>query len=171
MSDATKKDWRVGLCFHTFHPDHTLNHQGCVVAKTAAGAFEVQYLSWLTSEPLSREVVPESYFAGAAFYADDVGMRRASAKALGHEFVDEPSPEPDKKQRRKRAKPDPRAVSARLRFKIFQRDEFGCRYGGRTPPQVQLEIDHIVPLAQGGQDEESNLTTSCKACNRGKGAT
>ena len=33
-----------------------------------------------------------------------------------------------------------------------------------------LEIDHIVPVSQGGDDDLSNLTTSCYECNRGKAA-
>lgn len=55
-----------------------------------------------------------------------------------------------------------------LRFEIFKRDKFTCQYCGRTPPEVMLELDHIVPLSQGGSEEFSNLITSCFDCNRGK---
>lgn len=34
-----------------------------------------------------------------------------------------------------------------------------------------LEVDHIIPVSEGGSDEMDNLTTSCWECNRGKGAT
>ncbi len=34
----------------------------------------------------------------------------------------------------------------------------------------KLEIEHIVPRARGGSDEESNLWLSCSLCNRYKGA-
>jgi hypothetical protein len=30
---------------------------------------------------------------------------------------------------------------------------------------ARLEIDHIVPLAKGGTDEESNLWLACPVCN------
>lgn len=33
-----------------------------------------------------------------------------------------------------------------------------------------LEVDHLVPVAKGGQNEILNLVTSCRDCNRGKGA-
>lgn len=33
-----------------------------------------------------------------------------------------------------------------------------------------LEIDHIHPVSKGGDNEESNLITSCYDCNRGKSA-
>lgn len=60
-------------------------------------------------------------------------------------------------------------ISKKLRFEIFKRDGFCCMYCGRTPPIV-LEVDHIVPVAEGGDNSEDNLVTSCFDCNRGKGA-
>lgn len=60
------------------------------------------------------------------------------------------------------------ALSRRTRFEVFKRDEFTCRYCGRTSPAVVLEIDHIVPRSEGGDDDPINLTTSCYECNRGK---
>jgi len=59
-------------------------------------------------------------------------------------------------------------VSCRLRFEIFKRDNFTCRYCGRRSPEVILEVDHIIPLAKGGTDDPMNRTTSCWHCNRGK---
>jgi 5-methylcytosine-specific restriction endonuclease McrA len=32
-----------------------------------------------------------------------------------------------------------------------------------------LEIEHIIPLARGGADEELNLWLACSLCNRYKG--
>lgn len=32
-----------------------------------------------------------------------------------------------------------------------------------------LEVDHVVPRCDGGNDELPNLLTSCATCNRGKG--
>lgn len=61
-------------------------------------------------------------------------------------------------------------IGPKLRFEIFKRDAFTCRYCGQTTPQVVLEIDHIVPVAEGGTNESQNLVTACYECNRGKGA-
>lgn len=62
------------------------------------------------------------------------------------------------------------ALSVRLRFEVFKRDNFTCRYCGRKSPEVVLEADHIVPRSDGGSDDEMNLVTSCWECNRGKSA-
>ncbi len=56
----------------------------------------------------------------------------------------------------------------RLRWVILNRDKFTCQYCGRRAPDVILQVDHKVSIANGGSDEESNLITSCSACNIGK---
>lgn len=60
------------------------------------------------------------------------------------------------------------ACSVRMRFEVFKRDAFTCRYCGKKSPDVVLEVDHIVPVCEGGSDDEMNLVTSCWDCNRGK---
>jgi len=64
-----------------------------------------------------------------------------------------------------------RSLQKKTRFEVFKRDEFICQFCGRTPPQVVLEVDHIVPVCKGGANSIDNLTTACFDCNRGKGAT
>lgn len=60
-------------------------------------------------------------------------------------------------------------ISRRLRFEVFKRDNFTCKYCGRKSPEVVLELDHIIPKSKGGKSDEINLITSCFECNRGKG--
>lgn len=60
------------------------------------------------------------------------------------------------------------SVSVRMRFEVFKRDGFTCQYCGRMTPEVVLEVDHIVPRAEGGSDEFYNLITACWDCNHGK---
>ena len=60
-------------------------------------------------------------------------------------------------------------LSVKVRFEVLKRDRFTCSYCGKHPPEVLLEVDHIVPRAAGGSDEIANLTTACTDCNRGKG--
>ena len=62
------------------------------------------------------------------------------------------------------------AISKGLRFDIFHRDGFTCQYCGQRPPDVVLELDHIRAVAEGGDNDPINLTTSCADCNRGKSA-
>lgn len=60
-------------------------------------------------------------------------------------------------------------LSKKIRFEVFKRDHFTCQYCGRMSPDVILEVDHIKPVAKGGNNEIINLITSCRDCNRGKG--
>lgn len=61
------------------------------------------------------------------------------------------------------------AIGKRLRFQIFRRDNFACRYCGRTADAgAVLEVDHIKPRAEGGEDHPTNLITACENCNSGK---
>lgn len=62
-------------------------------------------------------------------------------------------------------------ISLKLRFEVFNRDEFTCQYCGRKTPEVILELEHVIPISKGGTDEIDNLITSCFECNRGKGAS
>ena len=55
-----------------------------------------------------------------------------------------------------------------LRWKILERDKFTCQCCGQSAPNAKLEVDHIIPIAENGTDEESNLRTTCYACNQGR---
>lgn len=60
-------------------------------------------------------------------------------------------------------------VSKELKRKIFERDNYTCKYCGQKFEVGDLEIDHIRPVCLGGDSRESNLATSCMHCNRKKG--
>jgi len=55
-----------------------------------------------------------------------------------------------------------------LRWEVFERDNYTCQYCGQCAPNVKLEVDHVIPVADGGSNDMDNLRTSCYACNRGK---
>ncbi|MBP8291733.1 MAG: HNH endonuclease [Caldilineaceae bacterium] len=63
-----------------------------------------------------------------------------------------------------------KSMSKGLRFDVFRRDGFTCQYCGRTPPDTVLHVDHIRPVSDGGDNDISNLVTSCELCNLGKSA-
>ena len=67
------------------------------------------------------------------------------------------------------AKTERKPIGKKLRFEVFKRDSFTCQYCGRKAPNVLLEVDHIKPVAEGGDNSIINLVTSCRDCNRGKG--
>lgn len=61
-------------------------------------------------------------------------------------------------------------IGQRVRFEVFKRDSFTCQYCGAKAPDVVLQVDHIRPVAAGGDNDLMNLVTSCRPCNGGKGA-
>lgn len=62
-----------------------------------------------------------------------------------------------------------KSLSPHRRFAIMKRDGFRCQYCGASPSSgAVLEVDHIVPQAEGGTHEASNLITACQQCNVGK---
>lgn len=63
-----------------------------------------------------------------------------------------------------------KALSLKTRFEVFKRDRFTCQYCGKSSPEAILQADHIVPVAQGGDNSLLNLVTSCFDCNMGKKA-
>jgi 5-methylcytosine-specific restriction endonuclease McrA len=62
-----------------------------------------------------------------------------------------------------------RDVPPWLRKRIFDRDRGHCRYCGSRLERAEAQIDHVVPVAKGGSNKESNLVTSCADCNHEKG--
>ncbi len=62
------------------------------------------------------------------------------------------------------------AIKPSVRWRVLERDGQKCTVCGRTAADgAKLEVDHIVAVADGGGDEESNLRVLCWSCNRGKG--
>ena len=61
-------------------------------------------------------------------------------------------------------------LSARACSGILRRAEKRGQYCGATAPEVVLHVDHINPVANGGQNDIVNLITSCQNCNLGKAA-
>lgn len=55
------------------------------------------------------------------------------------------------------------------RANIFSRDTLTCQYCERMPPRSQLNLDHVIPRAQGGKTTWENVVCCCISCNRRKG--
>lgn len=56
----------------------------------------------------------------------------------------------------------------RKRDEIFKRDRYTCQVCGRVGGA--LELDHIINVARGGTDTDSNLQTICNPCHKQKTA-
>lgn len=59
-------------------------------------------------------------------------------------------------------------IPPEVRNYVFERDRYQCKSCGKTKLDTQLTIDHIIPLARGGQNDISNLQTLCLLCNQQK---
>lgn len=56
------------------------------------------------------------------------------------------------------------------RAAIIARDKSRCHICGLLVPARDIELDHIVPLAAGGEHTARNLAVAHSRCNRSKGA-
>ena len=59
-------------------------------------------------------------------------------------------------------------IPPEVRKYVFERDKYQCKCCGKTNRETHLTIDHIIPLARGGQNDISNLQTLCRTCNQRK---
>lgn len=61
-----------------------------------------------------------------------------------------------------------RSIPLKLRWDVLKRDKYFCIKCGRRPPDVELQVDHIIPKSRGGHTSIENLQTLCFDCNQGK---
>lgn len=70
-----------------------------------------------------------------------------------------------------RADPIPTTVPIRRSIRrskskrILERDFYRCRYCGS---HIDLTIDHVIPIIQGGDSSDNNLVACCRRCNSRK---
>jgi hypothetical protein len=64
----------------------------------------------------------------------------------------------------------PHKLSASVQSQVRQRANFLCEYchTDENWQYVLFSIDHIVPVAEGGEDQLENLALACFHCNRHK---
>ena len=57
----------------------------------------------------------------------------------------------------------------RDRIELWESMDRRCSYCGCELEYKNMQIDHIEPLAFGGEDIRANMTPSCRSCNSRKG--
>ncbi len=60
------------------------------------------------------------------------------------------------------------APALREKIRLEARNRCGYCLSRQDLVPAAFEIDHIVPTAAGGNDEEDNLWLACRACNTAK---
>jgi len=63
----------------------------------------------------------------------------------------------------------PHQTRALSRKNILMRDRYTCQYCLRTPPSIELTLDHVIPRSRAGETTWENLVACCHFCNRAKG--
>jgi 5-methylcytosine-specific restriction endonuclease McrA len=69
-----------------------------------------------------------------------------------------------------------RGVRRKTRVRVFERDNYRCRYCGFDmtlhfpyPHLMVMTVDHVIPRHRGGTNAIENLVTCCYRCNFEKG--
>lgn len=55
------------------------------------------------------------------------------------------------------------------RENVYLRDRNTCQYCGKRYKRSNINIDHVIPLSQGGETVWENVVCSCISCNSKKG--
>ncbi len=77
---------------------------------------------------------------------------------------------------RKAAEPRPEVGESEIdyynvrenRIRIFERDGYKCRYCEKQLTRFTATLDHVKPVAEGGDNSINNLVTACLGCNSRK---
>jgi 5-methylcytosine-specific restriction endonuclease McrA len=54
------------------------------------------------------------------------------------------------------------------RLKVYERDLYKCKYCSKQLTQFTATLDHLTPVARGGDNALENLVTACLDCNSKK---
>ncbi len=68
---------------------------------------------------------------------------------------------------------NPRCKTAewkRIRAKVLTRDVHICQIRGSRCTFDATDVDHVVPVSQGGTDDPSNCVAACRNCHKEKTA-
>lgn len=64
-----------------------------------------------------------------------------------------------------------RRLTKSERMKILKKTDGHCAYCGCRIVYNEMQIDHVVPIYNGGEDTESNMLPACRSCNHYKGTS
>lgn len=61
-------------------------------------------------------------------------------------------------------------IAQKQKVYVRRRAEFHCEYCKRSEDilATNFEVDHIIPVAMGGSDDNDNLACACRDCNARK---
>ena len=59
-------------------------------------------------------------------------------------------------------------ISGSVRYEVLKRAKYRCELCGAHESQTAMHVDHIIPRANGGSDDVTNLQCLCFKCNTNK---
>lgn len=60
------------------------------------------------------------------------------------------------------------AISKKVRQEVYEKYNGHCAYCGKEIELKDMQVDHLVPLYNGGTDDFDNLMPACRRCNHYK---
>lgn len=98
--------------------------------------------------------------------ATDAPAVEAAIKQVAADCVrlEKDAPPPDQSSR-KTTRPH---IPLALRYKVMKRDQGKCQWCSRQAPDVEIHLDHIVPVSKGGETTLENLQLLCAEDNLAK---
>jgi hypothetical protein len=130
----------------------------------------------LGRQPIYLEIRKPLSMCNGSVYEKRFGTWRKALEAFvayinsGAKSPENPDAENIVTKRARIRKPN-RNINWRMRHLVMRQDNFKCRLCGKSPakdPEIELEVDHIVPVSRGGETVMENLQTLCTYCNIGK---
>lgn len=173
-------DCRIGvlLTANSYQYTDTLSAKTFILAKKGSNFALKEDRDYEWTMPITDDEIDGEYFYLSKMedsLLDIFDYRKlVPLMALTYLNMDDPTFEPIDWRPSGLLLPDSRSERAKmttsLRFEILERDGFQCRSCGRNPRehQIKLHVDHIIPIARGGETEPYNLHTLCEDCNLGK---
>ncbi|MCG6195468.1 HNH endonuclease [Leptospira sp. FAT2] len=134
------------------------------LSKYHVSSYENKFGSWKAAlESFVKFIDSDSFEKETESISEDVGPNESQLAKL--------EPPIHTSENEIKIKRSPRKINLRLRFFILKRDRFTCQACGKSPsknPDIELNVDHILPWSKGGETAIENLQTLCFECNQGK---
>ena len=96
-------------------------------------------------------------------------LHKAERNAYDKAYYENHRSESAEKDARRRARVNAAFVEYVSRDLVYKRDGGRCHVCGRKVRKNRWHMDHIIPLARGGEHSYRNVAVACPKCNLSKG--
>jgi hypothetical protein len=126
-------------------------------------------LEGLIRDVVARDVLPKSHSQLAAHTPEELVLRVKHVVLSAEQDLRKLRREVEAFENFEKLTKTPRErIPDDTRLFVWQRDRGCC---ARCGSRERIELDHIVPIAEGGSNTARNIELLCEKCNRAKGAS